>query len=384
RSTEANGAAVAEETTRATTVTYPNPPSLPPGSELPTFDLLVVYTPAARDGAGGDDAVQALAELAIADANQCYANSGINVRGRLVGVTPVDYQESGSIRADVDALATTDDGILDEVHPLRDQLAADFVCLFTNRASVDGYNGYALIMQQLQPDWEETAFSAINVGSVLVDHLFAHEIGHNMGCDHDRQNTTGYHLFPFSEGWRFHGRDGLLYRDVMAYPPGVSTPNFSNPRVAYLGARTGSTNAADNVRTINASAPFFVDFRSPDGLGRVSVAASVPATSVKKPQLPGQFTIARSGAVNAPLEVFYQVGGSAVGGVDYATLPASVTIAAGEHSATLDVTLLSPPPAAYASKTVTLEILPMDGYALGNSPQALVTLEGARYRPTGR
>jgi hypothetical protein len=49
------------------------------------------------------------------------------------------------------------------------------------------------------------------------------------------------------------------------------------------------------------------------------------------------FIVRRTGATNDPLTVPYHIGGSASNGVDYVTLPGSVTIPAGEHSARIVV-----------------------------------------------
>jgi hypothetical protein len=49
------------------------------------------------------------------------------------------------------------------------------------------------------------------------------------------------------------------------------------------------------------------------------------------------FAVRRSGPTNADLTVYYSIGGSASNGIDYLTLPESITIPAGRHSAKLEV-----------------------------------------------
>jgi hypothetical protein len=51
----------------------------------------------------------------------------------------------------------------------------------------------------------------------------------------------------------------------------------------------------------------------------------------------GRFTIARDGSTAAPLTVYYTIGGTATPGVDYPSLAGSVTIPAGQASATINV-----------------------------------------------
>ncbi|MDH4065020.1 MAG: hypothetical protein OEW19_11520, partial [Acidobacteriota bacterium] len=61
-----------------------------------TFDVLVVYTAAARTAAGGTDAAMlSRINLGISETNTAYANSGIIPRLRLVGAELVTYTESG-------------------------------------------------------------------------------------------------------------------------------------------------------------------------------------------------------------------------------------------------------------------------------------------------
>jgi hypothetical protein len=97
------------------------------------------------------------------------------------------------------------------------------------------------------------AFSVVNWWSIMGQ-AFIHEIGHNLGCAHDRQNDNGCGAYSFSHGWRFYGEGGRRYRTIMAYAPGMTIDYFSNPDVLFDGVPTGipvgEPNAANNVRTI--------------------------------------------------------------------------------------------------------------------------------------
>jgi hypothetical protein len=90
---------------------------------------------------------------------------------------------------------------------------------------------------------------------------FAHEIGHNFGCQHDAaQNPIppAEALYPFAYGFRVAGILGT----VMAYPqadeftiPGFTIPNFSNPGVTVKANATGATGTAENFKTLIQSGP---------------------------------------------------------------------------------------------------------------------------------
>ena len=67
-----------------------------------TIDVAVVYTPAARESAGGGAAVEAAIDLMIAEANEAYVASGLDHRLALVARSEVPYNscESGIRRTD--------------------------------------------------------------------------------------------------------------------------------------------------------------------------------------------------------------------------------------------------------------------------------------------
>ena len=143
----------------------------PPAEDGSRIDILVVYTPVARDAQGGRKEVDALKELDRynfakfrgARAQACgvipreggnvipvsvlidllrpkpigrTADSGVIQRLHPVGTLMVDYEETnpdrghaGGLAANVDLnrLVRPNDGHLDEVHALRDQYAVDIV-----------------------------------------------------------------------------------------------------------------------------------------------------------------------------------------------------------------------------------------------------------------
>jgi len=70
---------------------------------------------------------------------------------------------------------------------------------------------------------------------------------------------------------------------------------------------------------------------------------------------PGSFTLSRDGDTNSALTVTFSLGGTASNGVDYAAIPTSVTLAAGQVSSNLTVTPISEP-ASTGYKTVILTL----------------------------
>ena len=142
-----------------------------------TIDVVVAYTPAAREAAGGTAAIEAEIDLMIAETNEAYAASGVRQRVALTGRSEVPYAETFSDR-DLYQLADPEDGELDEVHALLDRTGADLAHLIVGRP----YDvcGIAFLPQVGWPG--AFGITLRDCGGIV----FAHELGHNMGLRHDR------------------------------------------------------------------------------------------------------------------------------------------------------------------------------------------------------
>ena len=199
-------------------------------------------------------------QTAINAANIAYTNSQMSVEMRLVGVVEINYVEDSKLGTNLDRL-TDVDGIIDDVHELRDSLGADFVVLVTAAASADAC-GIGWLNTSFTGA-SSYAFSVMQLGC-LSQYTLAHEIGHNMGCAHDHLHPAYTGVYPWSFGHRFTA--GAEYRTIMAYAPGTRINYFSNPNVLYNGVATGVAHGlegeADNAGTIDATAPYFSAFRA--------------------------------------------------------------------------------------------------------------------------
>lgn len=258
------------------------------------IDLLVLWTATARRLVGGLRPMQAKVDLAVAVANDAYAVGGVAQRLRLVGAAEIDYEDATV--DDIDRLPVADDGFLDELQELRDGYAADLVSLIVKFE----VGGVATLMAELTPAFAPLAFSMVDVRA--QDVILAHELGHNMGLQHDRYVVptdipagVKVALFPYSFGYvnqRAFTGASPCWHTIMAYPTQcedaglepVQLPRFSHPHQNHpppdgdpLGAPLdrpviGWDGPAHAVRSLNDARHVVAGFR--DAADRCAYALS--------------------------------------------------------------------------------------------------------------
>jgi len=226
---------------------------------LIVINVLGLYTPEAASVASSEASLRLSIENALNATNTAYINSDAQQRVRLTGLVPLSKDEE-DMESDLGALRTNS-----EAQSLRDHYAADLVALIGNYSG-SGFCGIGYIKTDIGSGFEDFAYS-ITRRSCLSNQTLAHELGHNMGLDHDPDNAgiDGDQLIrPYAFGHRVPGE----FRTIMAYPDGCSgcpqIDHFSNPDVETdAGIATGLADERDNVRTLAVTAPSISQFREP-------------------------------------------------------------------------------------------------------------------------
>ena len=119
----------------------------------------------------------------------------------------------------------------------------------------------------------------------------------------------------------------------------------------------------------------------------IPVVTVWPSQPIANAAQPGAFTVIRHGDTNADLNVWYDLGGTASNGVDYAAIPQHlVEIPAGATSNTIVITPLTSLPAASAVETVVLTLtnsplMTPVNYAIGTPSSAVVFIEPTNAPP---
>ena len=166
-------------------------PATPSLSGTPVqIDVMVVWTPLAETAAGGQAAMESLALASVENANLVYANSGVNAQLRLVYGAKVNYVENGAnISADLTAIRSTSDGLMDQVHTLRSQYGADVVTLIGEGYRAAGACGIGSLMTTVSTSFASHAFNVVDRTCAVGNLSYAHEVGHNQGLQHDPANA---------------------------------------------------------------------------------------------------------------------------------------------------------------------------------------------------
>jgi len=220
-----------------------------------SIDVMVVYTAAALASAGSVGAMLATIDAGIAESNTALQNSGVATRFRLVNAQSITYAESGAGSTDLDRLQDPADGFMDEVHGWRNTNGADLVVLIVGPCDVAGM-GFLLISLQ---SWTEAyGFSLVREVFASGFYSITHELGHNLGCEHNRANAGSTPMYPYAYGYI---APADAFRTVMSYGGAPRVGHFSNPGVNYGGQPTGVADSEDNARCIGNNAYTVSNFR---------------------------------------------------------------------------------------------------------------------------
>jgi hypothetical protein len=222
--------------------------------------LMSVYTPQARAAAGGATQIQGQIQAAVDQANTAFVNSNMIARYFLAHTEEVAYNDSGNINSDLDWV--TDDA---GVAALRNTYSADMVSLIVENGA--GYCGIGWIQRNPGSGFAPYAFQVSDRGC-LANSTLAHEHGHNMGMEHNPENSSvGSRPSSASDPWSFgHWVSGqfatiMTYNSICpSYCPRVLA--FSNPDVLYNGFPTGILSQRDNAQTGDSTASIVAAFRA--------------------------------------------------------------------------------------------------------------------------
>ncbi|WP_111265596.1 FG-GAP-like repeat-containing protein [Marilutibacter maris] len=255
-------------------------------SATTVIDVLVGYTNGFASARGSQSAAQTRIRNLVDITNQAYVSSQINAELRLVHSMQVSFPDN---TANEDALEKltgfrapstqlTPDPAFKDLRQARETYGADLVALVRkfNDPENDGC-GIAWLLgggqSGISPSDEYFGYSVISDGQdagndgktyFCREETFAHEIGHNLGSQHDAEtaeNEPG--AYAYSYGYKTGSTQGNFYT-IMAYGDSGQTGYrvFSNPNITSCGGRACGTATADNARSINNTKGIIAGFRA--------------------------------------------------------------------------------------------------------------------------
>ncbi|MFC0676877.1 reprolysin-like metallopeptidase [Lysobacter korlensis] len=265
------------------------------GTSAPVIDLVLGYTAGFASMLGGDSQARTRLTYMVDLTNQAFKTSQVNAQVRLVHAMLVDYADNTANDNTLTELSGYKSGsgwisVPAALQPLRDareKYGADMVSLVRRfNQSTNGGCGIAWLIGGSRSTYEVAdhpfAYSVVSDsggnlypdgGYVCRDETLAHELGHNLGSQHDRTTATDngtlkYGAFDYSFGMK-SGAGASNFYTIMAYGDSGQYKNrvFSNPRISICGEypsnfACGVENTADNVRSLNQTLAIAAGFRA--------------------------------------------------------------------------------------------------------------------------
>lgn len=227
-------------------------------SSIATIRVLVMYTPEAL--ASNSNMINKV-YTDINNGNESFINSNVNAKFEIAYIGKTADSETGLSFSDLlSRFKTIDDGKFDEVHTLRDRYSADVCVLLVNNSEYCGL-GYL-------GGGPSYSFAVVRAsGYCAGKYSFSHEIGHNIGCQHDtiEDDTPSY-----NHGYVHYvsGNSNNSWRTMMAYSSVCGSDYncdrkkyWSNPYITFQGNPTGTTTRCNNARVWNENAPDVSGYR---------------------------------------------------------------------------------------------------------------------------
>ena len=334
-------------------------------------DVLVLWSPAAREEAGGRQEIETIVDHLVAVANRAYADSGAHVRFNVAHMQEIDVEDDGGLNL-YWPLVGWDYPLLDHgdirqtALRLRDVVGADLIHFLGSGA---GCAGIAQAPRSLDRA-PHTIISLSKQACVVNGHdfVFAHELTHNFGIHHDRyrNRVENWPAKPHPYGHGYVNQAAFLpdalasarWFTIMAYSDQCAeryeTRNctriarLSNPTQTHLGDPLGVAGdvetrtvqgPADARRAVNEMRAVVAGYRAPKA--NLAVTASLANQALAEGQsVPLQIrlrNLGRVGSGDISLRVYRSVDSTASEDDSLVRTVALAPLGAAEQAPTIEV-----------------------------------------------
>lgn len=232
--------------------------------------------------------IRATLHGAVDATNTAFVNSGLEAQVRLLATVEVDYPDATSNESAIEDLTGVRNGRaipvpagLKPLRTARETYGADMVSLVRKFQEPEhGSCGIAWLNGQdrtpIVPDDARFAYSVVSDGEdagsdgftyFCSDDTLAHELGHNMGLQHERENAMAggklvYGAYAYAFG--YSSEDDYGSHDIMAYGKAYQLGYliYSKPNTDFCsGDPCGVAARADNARALYHTIPLVAKFR---------------------------------------------------------------------------------------------------------------------------
>ncbi len=226
-----------------------------------TVDVLVLYSDGFRLAKGSPSAAVTELTNRFDVANQVLRNSQLPATFRMVHAQEAESADDTDNGALLEAIRGNTPWIQD----MRDQYGADLVTFVREYNAANNSCGVAYIPPGDYAADGDLMYSVVSDGS-LPDGYYceattlAHELGHNLGAQHNHEQDATGALFPYAYGYR---NFSAQFYDVMAYGPDPEQRfwTFSNPDTQCKGLPCGVVDYADVSKALRQTLPVAAGFR---------------------------------------------------------------------------------------------------------------------------
>ncbi|MCB0320590.1 MAG: hypothetical protein KDD60_06645 [Bdellovibrionales bacterium] len=237
----------------------PAPPKEKPATILSEneqyqIEVLFLYSPEVEELVGSTANLEARIVEFVDIANETFENSGLQVRVKSVGLEPSPVSEQDDAPAELALIAQNE-----TVKALREQYSADIVSSLVSHTSKGLHCGNGYLLVALDDNAQNWGQNVVSLHSVCEKWVFTHELGHNLGADHDEGNHDPSTMFSYARGYRA-SVFGSYTRTVMAFAPGTVVHYFSSPNLSHEDIPLGTENA-DNTRALEQTIGFVAAYR---------------------------------------------------------------------------------------------------------------------------
>lgn len=253
-----------KETSEGNAETAPDDAEAAADKSRTTIRVNVHFTTAATSDPIGDG------NLAIGLANRAYKASGVNIRAKFAAYSVIAYPEASySWEQTLDNMTYADrpgSSYFADMRAGRDRFKADLVVLIHSKTE---YCGLGWFVQRPTRATAGLGFSEVS-RDCISNHSVAHEMGHNMGLDHDRFTAGKAPKSRYNFGYVLAAK---RVRDIMAYDARCQSRGFSCKRLnrfstpkkmvkgATFGVPKGKPGAADAARRLNETRKAIAAYR---------------------------------------------------------------------------------------------------------------------------